>query len=139
MKNILMLAMSVAIVTSCSSDDNFDNNQGSWGNRLVGTWESWKEVTDDGETYLMNENDCPELIEVYNANGSGIEAQYYFMENECQQLYSTSIGWSHVGGDTFQISYGGISANHQYRFEDDDTTMIQRDQESSSDIYFKKR
>jgi len=125
-----------AILTGCSGDDN--NGSVNSNDRIIGTWESWKEVTDDGETYSLNEYDCPQYVEVYNSDGKGSEKQYYHIDNGCEQLYSTSNTWSNQGGDNYKISNGSISATHHYTFIDDNT-YYQRDEENASNIYFKRK
>lgn len=134
MKKILPFTMLLIIVLqACSGDESNDLSQSE--NQIVGVWNSWKEVTDEGETFSLIENGCPSYVDTYNADGGGKE-QYFF---DCEEVTSDMIKWKSLGDSKYKISSpdGSVSEVHKFTFIDADT-FIQRDEENQSDIYFRR-
>lgn len=126
------------VLTACSGDDNSSDTSQS-DNKIVGIWESWKEVTDDGETFELIENGCATYADAYKADGTGTE-KYFSSWTDCSVLTSDNIRWESLGNDNYKISTpdGSFSYTHQFTFLDENT-FIQRDEENESNIYFRRK
>jgi len=140
MKKFLICLSTVAtvLISSCSgSDDGTDTNQSE--NKIVGVWESWKEVTDDGETFELIENGCATYTDDYKADGTGTE-KYFSSWTDCSVITSDNIRWQSLGNDSYKISTtdGSFSETHHFTFVNENT-FIQRDEENESNIYFKRK
>lgn len=140
MKKHLIRLFAVAILTlSGCSGDNDSSGTNTSDNRIVGTWESWKEVTDDGETFELIENGCATYADDYKADGTGTE-KYFSSWTDCSMITSDNIKWQSLGNDSYKISTldGSFSETHHFTFVDENT-FIQRDEENESNIYFKRK
>lgn len=135
---ISLLAIAIILLSACSgSDDNSDTTQS--GNKIVGVWESWLEVTDDGQTFELSENGCATYSDAYNVDGTGTE-KYFSSWTDCSVITSDNIKWQSLGNDNYKISNadGSFSETHHFTFVDNNT-FIQRDEENESNIYFRRK
>lgn len=135
---ITLLAVATIALSACSGNDDSSDTTHS-DNKIVGVWESWKEVTDDGETFELIENGCATYADVYKADGTGSE-KYFSSWTNCSLITSDNIKWQNVGNDNYKVSNadGSFSETHHFTFVDNDT-FIQRDEENESNIYFKRK
>lgn len=137
-KNLISLFTAVILtLTACSGSD--DSNESQSDNKIVGVWESWKEVTDDGETFELTENGCATYADAYKADGTGTE-KYFSSWTDCSLITSDNIKWQSLGSDSYKISTpnGSFSETHHFTFVDENT-FIQRNEENESNIYFKRK
>lgn len=135
---ISLFAVATIALSACSAnDDSSDTIQSD--NKIVGIWESWKEVTDDGDTFELIENGCATYADTYKADGTGTE-KYFSSWTDCSLITSDNIKWQSLGNDNYKISTpdGSFSETHHFTFVDNDT-FIERDEQNESNIYFKRK
>lgn len=135
---ISLFAVATIALSGCSgSDDSSDTSPSD--NKIVGTWESWKEVTDDGQTFELIENGCATYADNYKSDGTGSE-KYFSSWTDCSVITSDNIKWQSLGNDDYKLSTpdGSFSVTHHFTFLDNDH-FIQRDEENESNIYFKRK
>lgn len=96
MKKFLVFFFSLALLTSCSNDD--DNTDTDQPDPIIGTW-----VLVDASSGI-DELFCPEPESTikFNANNTG-EATFYLAQSECEPE-SSAGNWENNGNSKYTIS-----------------------------------
>ncbi len=125
MKNLkIFILFTLAIVTSCSKDDDSSDASNSSEAKLVGSW-VWSKSETDGEEYTLDECDQIGTI-VFAENGTGLETYYYNNGTECINDGTDAFAWS-LSGDTLSVTYAEDGDEFTYTstvLELNDTTFV---------------
>lgn len=108
MKKIFLLFFSLALLTSCSNDDDGGN---TGDEKILGKWYV-VEINNSG-TLNLTASECNQKSFIdFNANGSAESAFYNENEGECVLEDSETSAWSNEGGFKykFNIPFEGIGA-----------------------------
>ncbi|MDT0688414.1 lipocalin family protein [Salegentibacter sp. F188] len=94
MKKIFLLFMSIAVLSSCSNDDDSSGNS---ENNILGTW-GLVEINNAGD-FLIPVNECTSQSQItFNSDGTAISEYYMNTDGECT-VDSEEGNWSGGGNN----------------------------------------
>ena len=103
---LIIVAILSLIVTSCSNDDN-GNDNGNNDPSIIGTWKTTKEVFVDSEGIMTtnNRDDCEQMGRtVFSSDGNFSDSGYY---SNCTVDWENNGNWEIISGNILRITLVG--------------------------------